>query len=117
MSLHLQIRDRKGSVVYYERMASYGIFKEFREVWAKLLGFDLKQMDSFGGPQPWTNEPLQPFFHHPDDKGDISWKDAVVILEQAKRDAPKLPDMAAEFQVLIAACEEAVKQKTSIIFC
>ena len=63
-----------------ERMSSYLSFHEFRKTWARLLGFDLEDMQGFGGTRPWTTEPLQCFFDHSDCEGEIAWQDAEVLL-------------------------------------
>lgn len=77
---------------FTERMSSYLGLHEFRTAWAQLLGFDLEDMQGFGGTQPWTTEPLQCFFDHSDCDGEISWQDAEQILVAARKDAPKLPN-------------------------
>ena len=117
MGLDILVRDRRGHEVYAERIGSYTNFHDFRIAWAKILGFDLEQMEGFGGFQPWKDEPLEPFFNHSDCDGVISWQDAEAILWQAKKDAPHLPQFARHFHVLIAACEAAIEQQTPIIFC
>ena len=117
MGLALLVRDQKGAEVYAERIASYFGFHEFRIAWARHLGFDLEHMEGFGGSQPWTSEPLQPFFDHADCEDVISWRDAQAILRKAKKDAPKLNEFNRQFRVLIDACEAAVEHRTPIIFC
>ncbi len=47
---------------FAERISSYSGFDNFRQSWARLLGFDLDDMQGFVGTRPWTNEPLQCFF-------------------------------------------------------
>jgi hypothetical protein len=100
-----------------ERMSSYSDFDEFRRAWARLLGFDLEDMQGYMGTRPWTNEPLRCFFDHSDCDGEISWQDAQQILAQAREDAPKLPEFDRAFGVLIRACEAAVAHKLPISFC
>ena len=117
MGLALLVRDRNGAEVYAERIASYLSFHEFRLAWARLLGFDLNLMEGFGGSKLWKDEPLQPFFNHSDCEDAISWRDAQAILQQAKKDAPQLPEFNRQFRVLTAACEAAVEHRTPIIFC
>lgn len=117
MGLDLLVRDKRGTEVYAEKIASYGGFHEFRVAWAELLGFDLTQMQGFGGWQPWDGKPLRSFFNHSDCEGKISWRAARAILRQARRDALRLPEFAWQFRVLITACEKAVKHRTPIIFC
>jgi hypothetical protein len=102
---------------FAERMSSYFGFHEFRTAWAQLLGFDLDEMQGFGGTQPWTTEPLQCFFNHSDCDGEISWQDAEWILAEARKDAPRLPDYDWAFSVLIRACESAVDKTLPISFC
>ena len=102
--------------LFADRISSYSGFDDFRKEWARLLGFDLEDMDGFGGEKPWTIEPLQCFFDHSDCEGEISWQDAQQILAQARKDAPKLPDFDKEFNVLIRACEAAVANKLPISF-
>jgi len=100
-----------------ERISGYMSFHNFRETWTQLLGFDLEDMQGFGGTRPWTNEPLQCFLSHSDCEGEISWQDAEQILARAREDAPKLPDLNWAFSVLIRACEAAVAHKLPISFC
>ena len=108
----------KGDEEFFaERLSSYLGFDEFRKSWAQLLGFDLEDMQGFGGTRPWTTERLQCFFGHSDCEGEISWQDAEQILVQARKDAPKLPDFNWAFGVLIRACETAVAHKLPISFC
>ena len=102
--------------LFVEGMSSYWGFHEFRKAWARLLGFDLEGMQGFGGTQPWTTEPLQCFFDHSDCEGGISWQDAEQILEEARKDAPKLPNYDCAFSMLIRACETAVAEKLPISF-
>jgi hypothetical protein len=102
---------------FAERMSSYLGFNEFRTSWARLLGFDLDDMQRFGGLKPWTTEPLQCFFDHSDCDGDISRQDAEQILVEARKDALKLPDYDSAFSVLIRACETAVAKKLPISSC
>ena len=117
MGLDLLVKDRRGQEVYGEKISSYSGFHAFRSAWARLLGFDLNRMEGFQGTEPWNGKPLKSFFHHSDCDGKVSWTQARAILRQAREDAPKLAEFAWEFRVLIAACEAAVKCKTSIIFC
>ena len=108
----------EGDEVFFgERMSSYSGFDDFRQAWARLLGFDLDDMQGFAGTRPWTTEPLQCFFDHSDCDGEISWQDAEQILVRAREDAPKLPDFDWAFGVLIRACEAAVTYKLPISFC
>jgi len=102
---------------FAERISSYSGFDNFRQSRARLLGFDLDDMQGFVGTRPWTYEPLQCFFDHSDCEGIISWQDAEQILVQARKDAPKLPDFNWAFGVLIRACETAVAHKLPISFC
>jgi len=48
--------------------------------------------------------------------GDLSWQDAEQILEEARKDAPKLPNYDCAFSMLIRACETAVAEKLPISF-
>src|SRR6266481_4584230 len=112
LSMGLDLYVVKGDEEFFaERMSSYFGFHEFGKAWARLLGFDLDGMQGFGGTQPWTTEPLQCFFDHSDCEGEVSWQDAQQILKRAQEDAPKLPDFARAFGVLIRACEAAVAHK------
>jgi hypothetical protein len=107
----------EGDEVFFgERMSSYSGFDDFRQAWARLLGFDLDDMQGFAGTRQWTTEPLQCFFDHSDCEGEISWQDAQHILERAQEDAPKLRDFARAFGVLTRACEAAVAHKLPISF-
>jgi hypothetical protein len=116
MGLDLRVVKRDEEF-FGERFSSYLGFHEFRTVWARWLGFDLEDMQGFGGLKPWTTEPLQWFFAHSDCEGKISWEDAQQILVQARKDAPKLPGVGWAFSVLIRACETAVARKLPISFC
>ncbi len=40
--------------LFADRISSYSGFDDFRKEWARLLGFDLEDMDGFGGEKPWT---------------------------------------------------------------
>ena len=118
LSMGLDLYVVKGDEDFFgERMSSYLGFHEFRKTWARLLGFDLEDMQGFGGTRPWTTEPLQCFFDHSDCEGEIAWQDAEQILAQAREDAPKLPGFAWAFSVLIRACEAAVANNLPISFC
>ena len=114
LDLYVAIGDE---VLFAERMSGYLGFHEFRTSWARLLGFDLEDMQGFGGLKPWTTEPLQCFFGHSDCEGDISWQDAEQILVEARKDAHKLPDYDWAFSVLTRACETSVAEELPISFC
>jgi hypothetical protein len=115
MGLDLYVVERDEEV-FAERMSSYLGFHEFRKSWAQLLGFDLEDMQGFGGTRPWTTEPLQCFFNHSDCDGEISWQGAKQILVEARKDPPKLPNYDWAFRVLIPACKTAVSKKLPISF-
>ena len=117
MGLDLLVRDKADTDVFLERIASYSGFHQFRIAWAQHLGFDLNRMQDFGGTEPWHSQPLQAFFNHSDCDGEISWKDARAILKKAREDAPKLPEFAWQFRILILACSHALKHRAPIIFC
>src|SRR6266849_7186639 len=118
MSMGLTLRVVEGdNHLFGERMSSYTGFDDFRQAWARLLGFDLDDMQGFKGTRPWTTEPLQCFFNHSDCEGEIGWQDAEQILARAREDAPKLPDFDWAFSKLIRACEAAVAHNLPISFC
>ncbi len=117
MGLDLLVRDKNGTEVYGEKIASYSGFREFRTAWARLLGFKLNQMSGYGGVQSWNGKPLRSFFDHSDCDGKLSCLQARQILKAARRDAPRLREFDWQFRVLIAACKKAVKHRTHIIFC
>ncbi|MFJ3138124.1 hypothetical protein ACIPK5_19765 [Streptomyces sp. NPDC086843] len=50
---------------------SYGGFTMFRRWPARAEGFELDEMDGFGGERPWDDVPttLEPLLDHPDDAG------------------------------------------------
>lgn len=116
MGLWLCVQDKEGRNVYLERISGYKLFNEFRRGWARHLGFDLGQMQGFDGSQSWEGKPLRAFFDHFDNEGTLSPSEAAEILKQAQTDAPNLPEFAHYFQLLMAACEAAVKEGTPIIF-
>lgn len=101
------------------KIGSYTRFGNFRNIWAKHLGFDLYEMEGFEGDKEWTNEPLQCFFNHSDHDGYLSVKDCKEILKQAQKDYPKLKDdahCAYSFPILIEHCKAAIKNKRRIEF-
>jgi len=107
LSMGLDLYVVKGDERFFaERMASYLGFHEFRKAWAQLLGFNLEDMQGFGGTQPWTTEPLQCFFDHSDCDGEISWQDAEQILAEARKDATKLPKYDWAFSVLMVPAKQ-----------
>ena len=117
--LDLAVQNRQRGIVYEKRIGSYITFLQFRHAWAWHLGFDLYEMKGFSGSQPWNRQeplPLQSFFNHSDSEGTISWREAEKILQQARKDAPKLPEFKQQFRVLIEACQHAVEHKTPLIF-
>ncbi len=116
MGLWLCVKDEGGRNVYLERISSWKLFHEFRCAWARHLAFDLNQMLGYDGFESWEGKPLRAFFDRSDMKGELSPSEAAEILKQAKTDAPNLPEFAHYFQLLITACEAAVKEGTPIIF-
>ncbi len=116
MGLWLYVKDKEGRNVYLKRISSWKRFGEFRVGWARHLGFDLNQMLGYDGFESWEGKPLRAFFDHSDMKGELSPSEAAEILKQAQTDAPNLPELAHYFQLLMAACEAAVKEGTPIIF-
>ncbi|MBT3163870.1 hypothetical protein HTV80_12200 [Streptomyces sp. Vc74B-19] len=50
---------------------SYGDFAMFRRWLARTEGFELDEMDGFGGERPWSDvsTALEPLLDHPDDAG------------------------------------------------
>lgn len=117
MGLDLHVATSDEEVAFASRIGSYSSFDEFRKAWAKLLGFNLEDMDGYGGRVYWNTQPLQCFFDHSDCDGEISYEDAKTILEQALKDAPELPEYRHEFGVLIQACLAAAKERMPIEFC
>ena len=115
MGQDLAVKDRRGTVVYHRWVGSYTAFHEFRIAWARHLGFDLGAMRDPSAEQLWQRQPIE-FFFRQDCEGTLSWRQAEAILRQARKDAPKLPRFEHQFQVLMEACELAVKHKTPLIF-
>ena len=62
--------DFNGSNAYW----GYIGFHNFRKRLAAALGFDLDQMEGFGGRRPWSEikHPLKPFLNHSDCEGSLS---------------------------------------------
>lgn len=116
MGLDLHVATSDGAEAFASRIGSYHGFHDFRTAWAKLLGFDLDEMDGFNGDLKWTTQPLQCFFRHSDCEGEISHEDAKSIWERALIDAPKLPDWHHKFEVLIMACAASVREQMPIVF-
>jgi hypothetical protein len=119
MGLDLHVETPDGGVAFASGIASYNGFHEFRTAWARLLGFNLEEMDGFGEGRAveWDKQPLWCFFDHSDCEGELPWEDAKSILEQARKDTAKLPRFDDQFRVLISACEAAVKERMPIMFC
>lgn len=115
MGLDLRV---KGYRTNNARIGSYTGFDDFHETWAKHLGFNLSEMEGFGGTKEWTNEPLQCFFNHSDCDGELSVDECKQILAQAEKDAPLLTDGQSKYSmpILIEFCEASIKKNKPIEF-
>ncbi len=113
MGLNLYV---KGYSPEKSKIGSYIGFGIFRKVWAKHLGFDLNEMEGFGGDKKWTNEPIQSFFNHSDCEGEIKVEDCRKILKQALRDKDEFQGYEYEFEILIRFLEEAIKRNKPLEF-
>lgn len=75
---------------------SYSGFHQFRINVAAAEGFDLEQMEGFGGENPWVNESgrtitvLEPFLNNSDCDGYISSWECRDMWERMRDVAPKL---------------------------
>lgn len=116
MGLDLRVQGYKTDNT---KIGSYSGFGNFRESWAKHLGFNLKEMDGFGGEKKWTNEPIQAFFNHSDCEGEISVEDCKEILIQAEKDQPLLTDEQSKYSmpILINFCKASIKNNKPLEFC
>ena len=117
MGLDLRVKGYRSA---NSKIGSYHGFNYFRATWAKHLGFNLAEMEGFGGNKEWKDEPLQEFFNHSDCDGYLTVGDCKKILKQAKKDFPKLKDnqqCSYSFPILIEFCKEAIKRNRRIEFC
>lgn len=115
LDLHIKNYDSLNS-----KIGSYTGFNNFRDIWAKYLGFNLREMAGFSGNKEWTNEPLQCFFNHSDCDGVLTVSECKEILKQAKKDYKVLKDdlqCSYSFPILIEFCKQAVKLNSEIEFC
>lgn len=115
MGLDLRVNNYKAEQT---KIGSYTGFNNFRETWAKHLGFELPAMEGFGGTKKWTTEPLQAFFNHSDCDGEISVEDCKLILEQAEKDLPLLTDEQSKYSmpILIDFCKAAITNNAPLEF-
>lgn len=115
MGLDLQVKHFRTENT---KIGSYSGFNDFRETWGRHLGFELREMEGFGGSKPWTDEPLQSFFNHSDCDGDISPEDCKEILAQALIDKDKLTDEQSKYSmpILIKFCKASIKYNTPMEF-
>jgi len=116
MGLDLHIKGYETSS--NSKIGSCSGFNDFREIWAKHLGFDLKEMIGFDGEKEWTNEPMQFFFNHSDCDGELSVEECVELLAQAEKDQPHLTDGQSEYSmpILIEYCKKAIEKNEPIRF-
>lgn len=115
MGLDLRVRGYRTEDT---KIGSYTGFNDFREAWAKHLGFNLNEMVGFDGDKEWTDEPLQCFFNHSDCDGELSVEECKTILAQAEKDAPALTDSQSQYSMptLIRFLKKAIEKNEPIEF-
>lgn len=103
---------------------NYGSFSRFRRELAAHEGFDLGDMQGFGGQQlPWRGirTPLRPLLHHADDTGRIGPRNCARVAARLREVIPEIYPYASDgrrlrAEALALAMERAAERGTPLIF-
>ncbi|MEU6080007.1 hypothetical protein [Streptomyces sp. NPDC047108] len=106
---------------------AYTEFADFRRLIASEEGIPLDRMQGFGGSGSWgeVRSPLLPFLDHPDNEGEIAYRECRAML-------PRLRDIVAHWEglgasavspgcvdkarSLVSVLEVCVREKASLLF-
>ena len=110
---------------------AYSGFMRFREKLALADGITLRQMDSFGGDQPWENADgkditiLRPFLDHSDCDGELTWQECEQVVDRIEQiiDSWRAPEGdfthgrdISQGKLLVAEMRDCIRTKTVLEF-
>ena len=116
MGLNVHVGEYESKEYVSEHLGAYSGYGVWRYKIAKSKGFDLDEMDGFGGCIPWTNQPLQLILNHSDCDGGYSVKQVPKLLHELD-DIKKLNvDDYDQTDKLIRLCKAALMLNKPIEF-
>lgn len=106
---------------------SYTGFSVFRKWLARAEGFELAEMDGFGGDRDWStvSTSLEPLLNHPDDDGDLAPAQCAAMLPRLQSildsglpdaDDPVLRRRIEDVSQLVTVLRACVEKNVQLLF-
>ena len=117
MGLDVRVREDEENYIISEHLGSYSGFHFWRKAVAKAAGFDLDNMEGFGGKQEsWDGKPFPLILNHSDCDGGYSLEQILEVLREAEAIKKLNVDDYEQSDKFIRLCKVALEHKKPIEF-
>lgn len=116
MGLDVRVRGSEDKVIDSECFGAYSGYAAWRRAIAQAKGFNIDDMDGFGGKTPWTDQPFQLILNHSDCDDGYSLEQIPEVLQEVEEIKKLGVDNYEQSDKFIRLCKVALENKKPLVF-